>query len=266
MGKKILLLVFLLVILSGCSVSYEMELYKNGKVNEKVYFIENNSVISKYGSNIANTINDMVDYYFSYESNVEPQILLSDKKNIKNIGDSESYIYLNKDYLNLNNYEKSLFGTYFFDTFKIDNVGEEKVIYANNLNYDKITKLSNDYKYKFNFDTLNIRIKIPYMVSYNNADLVEDDVYTWIFNKNNYSRDVKIIYNEDEIVVNNTSNNVNTLDKIGEVIINTVTLGTVASGKISKGNGGIIIFGVVLVLVVGGILIFRKIVNKRNSI
>ena len=85
MGKKILLLVFLLVILSGCSVSYEMELYKNGKVNEKVYFIENNSVISKYGSNIANTINDMVDYYFSYESNVEPQILLSDKKNIKNI-------------------------------------------------------------------------------------------------------------------------------------------------------------------------------------
>ena len=173
---------------------------------------------------------------------------------------------MNKDYLNLNNYEKSLFGTYFFDTFKIDNVGEEKVIYANNLNYDKITKLSNDYKYKFNFDTLNIRLKIPYMVSYSNADLVEDDVYTWIFNKNNYSRDVKIIYNENEIVVNNTSNNVNTLDKIGEVIINTVTLGTVDSGKISKGNGGIIIFGVVLVLVVGGILIFRKIVNKRNSI
>ena len=104
------------------------------------------------------------------------------------------------------------------------------------------------------------------MFYYSNADIVEDDVYTWIFNKNNYSRDVKIIYNENEIVVNNTSNNVNTLDKIGEVIINTVTLGTVDSGKISKGNGGIIIFGVVLVLVVGGILIFRKIVNKRNSI
>ena len=134
---------------------------------------------------------------------------------------------------------------------------------ANNLNITEnglaYIKFSSEILKEYNVDTATPSNMIN---DFNNIK----DVYTWIFNKNNYSRDVKIIYNEDEIVVNNTSNNVNTLDKIGEVIINTVTLGTVDSGKISKGNGGIIIFGVVLVLVVGGILIFRKIVNKRNSI
>ena len=173
---------------------------------------------------------------------------------------------MSKDYKNLSLYEKSLFGTYFFDVFEIKEDGDNKVLYANNLNYDEIARITSEYRYKFQFNTLNVKIKIPYKVIGHNADVVDDSTYTWIFNRDNYNRDIKLMYNESDVINGNMSNNYSVTDKIGETIINAVTFGTVDAHNVSKGNGWLIIFALILILVVLGILIFKRVIDKRNSI
>lgn len=266
MRKRVLLLSFLLFILTGCSVSYEVNITPSNTVLEKIYFIENNDVLKGYGNSLATVLDEMAKYYFSVDNDIKPQILVSKDTSIKNIGDNESSIYLSKDYKNLSLYEKSLFGTYFFDVFEIKEDGDNKVLYANNLNYEEIARITGEYRYKFQFNTLNVKIKIPYKVIGHNADVVDDSTYTWIFNRDNYNRDIKLMYNESDVINGDMSNNYSVTDKIGETIINVVTFGTVDAHNVSKGNGWLIIFALILILVVLGILIFKRVIDKRNSI
>lgn len=263
--KKIIYLLLFTFVLTGCSAVYEVNILED-EILENLYLREDNSVLSKYGSDLNSTLNSMVDYYFSVDSSIEPQILISNKKDITSIYDNYASITLSKNYVDLNNYSKSLFGTYFFDTFVISKDGDNTVIYANKLKYDEIFRIVSEYKYKFDFDTLNIKMVIPYKVVNNNADIVDGNTYTWVFNKNNYNKEVKVVYDTDYTIYKNNTSNSNVLDKISGKIIDTVTFGTVDGEAVSKGNGVIIVIGIILMLLVLAFVIFTKISKSRDEI
>ena len=61
--KRILLIISLLFIVSGCSVKYEIEITKDLKVNEKLILTENNKTFIQNGTTNKLYISTMAETY-----------------------------------------------------------------------------------------------------------------------------------------------------------------------------------------------------------
>ena len=87
--KKILFLISI-IMLTGCSVVYELNIDNKNSYNERINFTESNNYLKKYGENTSETISNIIDFYFSGNEEIEPVIVL-DTKNIKGFSNINSY-------------------------------------------------------------------------------------------------------------------------------------------------------------------------------
>lgn len=175
---KIILLLFVVILLSGCSGTY------NIKINEDLSVKEN----------IDLTIPNEND---SYEKTVE----LFEKNNIPKdnydviASDNNVKITYNEDYESIEDYllnsklYKNLFNNINFENDK----KEIKLSTSSKLKLDGNT--SDNIVDDYNISLLQINVETPYKVVENNADTVSDNIYSWVLNKDTTSKDINLIIN-----------------------------------------------------------------------
>ncbi len=166
--KKTIIILLLLIIVSGCSAKYEIEI-KDKKINEKSSFIINKKEVESDG--IYYTVSRIAGKYF-----LNVDFLIGDTKEYY---ENENAIYQKRNTTSIDEYNSSDMLKY---CYSAHNVLNEKKYY--------IISTSNTFecfeKYQ-ELDNVQIVLKTNHQVKENNADKVDGYTYTWNINKNNYN-------------------------------------------------------------------------------
>ena len=230
MKKKILTLILLIFMVSGCSVEVNLDISDNKiKESNDITVLEN----AIYTKEILRT--SFRDYIPIYASD-----LIVDTVPDQPFSD---VLYYNKNTTDLGNGYRF---NYSYD-FDIDKYGDARTIKDGFRDYsysyrNDIISLSTDNEGLIYFDEyplleeVTVNIKTDYLVEENNADSVNGNTYTWVFNKDSKK--------SIDIVIDTS--------KSGDRVLGIVNVSTV----ITIG----VVIGIVLVILV--ILLIR---NKKNN-
>lgn len=268
--KKILFLISI-IMLTGCSVVYELNIDNKNSYNERINFTESNNYLKKYGENTSETISNIIDFYFSGNEEIEPVIVL-DTKNIKGKKSGEyTGFTLNQTFSNQKIYQESLFFNYYFETSKITNAKDTYTIYGNKFNYDNVKKLTTSYKYTFDVDNIVIKIQSYYDVIDSNATKIDKktNTYYWIVNEDNASNfELKLTYSKDKKYTYNEKTEPNVIEKITGNIIEQVSFGKVNGTEFVKNNKiiPILLIGIVLTIILVIVFFIKKKIEKTNKL
>lgn len=184
--KKIILILPLLFILSGCTAEYNVEIY-----NDR--YIENIKVEELNPSN-----------FDDYKEGYTIRNLLKEEYN------RDNYYYKKKFIEDSNRLLLKYNSDFSLDTYSTSSVARECYEYFNVLEKGTTTIISTSIKntclddYVW-LDKLVINVKTNHVVKKNNADSVENGVYTWTFDRSNYKEkgiyfefsDEKYVFNYD---------------------------------------------------------------------
>lgn len=175
--KKILILSLLIILLTGCNVTYNIEL-TDDIVNDKIEISGSRDMFVEYSKD-ENKTNYISDILFRIENNRNN---LTKQKFINR--DTLKYVYSGNI-----EYNDILFLTPFsrwcYDEASMFLEDENKVIFTTSdkfLCYDLYSELEN----------VKVNITSKYDVIENNADEIQGNTYTWIINRDN--KDNKKIY------------------------------------------------------------------------
>lgn len=268
--KKILILLMIFII-TGCSINYEININQDNTLDEAIYFTEKKDVLTKYGTSISNAVSNVKEFFLSGENNIEPEIILNNKTTFKN-NDEDSISYkLNKNFDNVDDYSKSLFFNYYFETSKVNSNNGTYIIYGSKFNYENVKKLTTSYKYTFNLDNIIIKIHSDYVVTETNATGIDkkNNDYYWTVNEENASNfELKLTYSKNNKFIYSETEKSNVVEKIAGNIINKISLGKVNGEQFIKNNKllPILFVGIILVFVLLLIFIIRKKINHTNKI
>ena len=227
--KKILI-TFIILITSGCSVEYNLNINEDNSVSETVVASE---VTTKMESLTRLKGDTAVNYLFKMFNRNDDLISVTSTSDTYN-----TYATAKRVYNDIDEYKDS-FKSDLFSNINVSKSDNTVMIYAK-----QKTKLTNDSSYSLIYDDVHIKIKIPYKVIENNADEVIGDTYIWNLSKNDDLKTVKISYLD-----NNKNNNMN-------IKIN---------NKIYSISYYITIIGLLaLIIIFIIIIVYRK--NKKNNI
>lgn len=200
--KKIILLIFSVLLLSGCSVQYELSYYDN-------IYSENLNIIGlKDNNNFVDAVNQkinevfVIDYDNDYGDMDEQEVLKNYSTYNKTlINDNEKYgIKLNYIYQDK---KKDL-----LDKSNIINTLFESVIIDDNM--ISVSKIKNIYTYYSDLDDIVIKFNTDKYILESNADKIDNDIYYWYINKDNYAnKSIKIVFDNDSKIVKKYKDSVN---------------------------------------------------------
>ncbi len=177
--KRLFIFVSLLLLLSGCSVSYEINLV-NDKIEEKLTIIENDQSLFDVENDTGWTLRQIFDS-FSQDTDNEFSV---ENYSVKSLNDETR---LGLEYKS--DSSKSLINSSVINQCynKPTMFVEENVITFNTGNDFKC------YEYYENLETISIVLKTNNKVLSSNADLVEDNIYTWNITKDG-NKQIEISY------------------------------------------------------------------------
>ncbi len=243
-NMNILLLTILLIFLSGCSMEYNIVINDNMQIEETIYILEDNDVISIYSPNINQYVNNMIQQQYDNK-------IISNEYSVEYISvNSKSGVIATRLYDKFSNFSDSTKlkdNIYKIVTMTIN----ENMVY---LNFDSIEDtyelfLDNELEEAF-LDSLILKIKIPYEVISNNADEVnkETNTYIWNYDKFTIDKDVELVFDKDNKF------NFNILDKVINMYNDNINI-----------NWLIIIIGIVIISCLIFIFKFIIIISRRNN-
>ena len=171
-NKKIILLILVTLLFSGCSVQYNLYINSDLSVNESITATENTYQLrTNTGQEpkvAANTLFDVykikgIDYNVTTTSNEDNTITKVSTK-FDSLEDYEEY-------------------------FTSDIIKEVKVTQKDKyitLEFEQEVPLTDYTSKSLVYDSVEVNINMPFTVTNHNADTVSGDTYTWYINKNWY--------------------------------------------------------------------------------
>lgn len=190
MKRKILfLLVFILICCAGCSANYSVVINKDGTVEEKLSALEDEEFFEQYPKSSKGLV-------VSYILQPYLEQLNANDYNIENnITKTDAGVNITKKYSNFEEYKnKSVIYKQFTNEIKYDKEGKKVTISLKG-------KFSHSEQNQelIPVDSGKIAIELPYKVTEQNADRVNDNVYLWDFGeKDNDEREIKIVFDESK--------------------------------------------------------------------
>lgn len=168
--KKILMIIMLLL-LTGCSSEYVIEI-KDGKIKEKINIVQ--PVITDKCENSKSECDDDTGEFVTFD--YSPFIVV-DKSEYKvtNTTNKDEIVSIREYEFDYKNYADSTALNMCTGYFN----------YKQNI--FKIVIEANDFSKCYQSDTIKLIIKTDNIVYKNNADIKENDTYTWIIDKDNAS-------------------------------------------------------------------------------
>lgn len=179
--KKYLILVICALILTGCSTTVNVNVDDYYDTTEETIITFNNSQAVNYKS-----VKDYVDKYLNfYKSAIE----LRKYTYTFNEGETKSTVTFNKEKEDICTYvNNNMFSVYLYNVLKCTDNGEYYIIQSEGVN--SLSLPSN--KKKFNIEELTINVKLPIRADENNADFIDENMYTWKYDLN--TQENKSIY------------------------------------------------------------------------
>lgn len=230
--KKIKIFMFLCIILllSGCSVEYDLTLNDDLTVSEKVVATEKTkrmeALTKQKGKQAVNYLYDM------FKRNGE-DITLTSRED-----DYNTYATAITSHEDINDYA-SKFSSDVFDNVNVTKDGNIITFSA-----EQKELLSSDTNYSLLYDDITVNITIPFEVTSNNADKVNGNTYTWNIKKDADYKTIEFSYKEG--------------NRKDEVNIN-------VNNETYNIHYGVII-AISLVIIIGSIVLFVYIKNKKNNV
>lgn len=191
MKKKILFVILMLILVSGCKAKYTVKINKDGSVEESLSATETPEYYDNYShTSVGKVISYVIDPYID---------LLNSKKYTVNTNvnvNSDSGATVKKKYSSFKDYiGNSIVYSQFTDKIQYEEKGD---------------KVSISLKGKFSSSNQNqayvpvkdgsITIVVPYKVLDNNADKVDGNSYTWLFENNKgEEKEIRISYTKSKI-------------------------------------------------------------------
>ncbi len=226
--KKILLIVFMVLICAGCEANYTIKFDGDLNVEERLRALEDAEFFKQYENSSAGRVVGFI---------LEPYL---DELNNKgyttetHITNQDSGVFINKKYKSLEEYIKStILANEFTDKINYEVDGDKVTLSA----VGKFSTGGQDQTH-FSVDEGSITINIPFKVIEHNADEVDGDDYTWnIDGKKGEQRELKLVFDKSSFK-NGTS------DKFSPIIF-------------------LVIAGVLLI---GGFMLYNKIKGKRENV
>lgn len=174
---KYILLIFVILLFTGCSGNYNLTINKDLSVDEEIDILIDNKE-NTYETTI------LLFEKANIDSDKYKVVIIDDEVNIKY---KENYSSFEEYYLNSKLY-KTLFENI---EFSIDNKGMS-INTKSNLKLDD--KDNQNIINSYDIDNFKINIKVPFNVNNNNADSIKEDTYTWILNSNDTFKEISIDY------------------------------------------------------------------------
>ncbi len=171
--RKIIIIVLLILMLSGCKTSCNVELKKDGKVVEKV------ETVTNIGKNISKK--QLLNYIDIEIKNYKKLLEYGNYKYeiIENKNNIEVSIF--KTHSSLCSYfQNTIFNQYKYQHIKCEDDGDYIIIKND-------TPIIEDCEYcldEFNLNDIAFSLKLPVAAIENNADEIKENTYIWYFNKN----------------------------------------------------------------------------------
>ena len=185
-NKKVILLILVILLFSGCSVQYDLYINEDLTVNEKVTATEDtNSLRKNTGVDPKNAANSI---FKSYKIDGTQYSFSTIEKN-SNVTSTAS-----TSFKTLDEYE---------DYFKSDIVKEVNITKKDNfvtLEYKQDVPLSTYSSKSLVYDSIQVNINVPFKVTEENADIVKGNTYTWNIRKDEDLKNMKLTFDTNETV------------------------------------------------------------------
>lgn len=260
--KKILLIITVLL-LTGCSINYRIEINEDNTFNEIVSFTDSNDNLSKQNINLDIAFNELVEHYKLHEG-IYPGIKVPNnfKRNDYNGTSSGALVMKNET---LKQLDLSIYLNRFFDTIELDRKNNVITLYFYDFNYEKLSDMLKEKN--ININTIKFRIKCPYKVKSTNSTYYDEDTneYIWVLTKDT---SIKFKYTTNEKNTQIEKNNNSILDNtIGKIIYFATGIEeSQENDKKVKKYSRITLFAIILVMVLIAILVTKKRINKSDQI
>lgn len=182
--KKIIVLL-LIILLSGCTVDYNLTINDDSSVNEKVVAKEyTNRMKSKTGLDGKESVNYLYKMFDRKDLNTKINTKNSNYETISTVTAFHSSL---EDYSN----------NFTSDIFEKVNYKKKKNIVT--LTYKQSQMLSTTSSRAPIYDKVTVNINVPFKVTDHNADSVNKDTYTWNIEKDEDLRKIKISFDENNL-------------------------------------------------------------------
>lgn len=191
---KILLIISICFLITGCTVDYNVVIDKNGIVDENISIdgqeIYNDNEYKILKQEINNQYKDILDKYkYDYKISKNDDKIhaeINKKSDLNKLVSNSLYNEVFESYQIFKNKEGSNFKTI-----------------GNNSIYELfvVKNYESDLKLKTTVDLLKVNIKFENIIIDNNADKCDNitNTCTWIFDKNNYDKTIQFTYDENKV-------------------------------------------------------------------
>lgn len=181
---KYLFLLLLVILFTGCTVNYDLNIDDDLSVTERVEAIEKENTIK---TNTGMKSNKAVDYLYNIfkRDGIEPSISSRVEKDRVIATASASHKSLEKYVANFNS-----------DIFKRAKLSKSGTLYSLSFNQNK--KLSSMDSTAPIYDNVIINITVPFKVIEHNADKTYKNTYTWNIRKDEELRKIKIKFDTSQ--------------------------------------------------------------------
>lgn len=194
--KKILILIPLIFLVTGCRVNYNLEINKDLTVTEQVKMTESPDYFENRYKELPKTVIDSI-----LNSGSRKQILLDNDYDISDTKmNSYPAILATKTYNSLENYSKNtIFKDEFFKSFNIKENDNQITFEATDL-----VEYDSENVDLYDVAGCTISIKVPFVVTNSNADKHNrvTNTYTWTLSSEN-PKEIKITFAKNKLYVYN---------------------------------------------------------------
>lgn len=192
--KKLRFILLLLIILcTGCSVEYNLEINEDLSVNEEVVALEDQSFYDQY---YKSTISRVIDLVMSRNKDYLEQ----NNYIVEKIIDKKSGVNIKNTFSNLNEYyNTSKFDTQLFSEFKYDKIENIVELSAKGLMIKETDLIE-----RYLIDDAKINIKLPFKVIDTNADSYDytTNTYSWDITQDTEYKEVYLKFNTNKKATN----------------------------------------------------------------
>lgn len=166
--KKIVLL-FIILIVSGCSVEYNLTINRDSSVNEKVVAKEyTNRLKTNTGLDEKSAVNYLYSVFERGNLKTNMSYISKDGATIATVTGSHN---------SLEDYAEN-FNSDVFDRVQVDEDGDLVT-----LTIEQTTELGKDSSMSLIYDEIEVNISVPFKVKKSNADSSRNGTYTWNITK-----------------------------------------------------------------------------------
>ncbi len=236
---KFLIAIFIVILLSGCTVKYDINLNYDGTIDETINLNIPNSSLNFYESNsVGSYLNSYLESYdnvikfggYEYETSFEKD---------------RSVIEFNRQNSNVCDiFIKNPFYKYLYEDVTCE---ENEYYYV--LKNESVLIMNNEFEGKeFVINNFELRLTLPISAEEHNADQVDGNTYIWKYDENTTDKDIYIKINKTALEENKKDIERQNEEKERQKVIITVS----------------IVVGVIIVLALISLILYKK--YKSNKL